>query len=301
MPSNSIDNCARVSETVPPVACGHTKRPRSSRFANKHKPSPSNQRTLMRSPRRPRNTNTCPENGLCSSFVCTCALRPVKRRRKSVTPPRSRFAFSLAMPSCPQTLQHHPHQGGIGVALDPHLCLPQFDVNRAGLWLGKARDTFFDYDRRRLALAHPHRQQLDPRLLLPKSSCQVESPPTKYLISVHTMRPRYPRHRCAWRQCLFHDPPLLRNASSLSLSCSRALFVSGSDSCLLRSVHLRSKWTPIPWVHFARMALLYKDVETVTTERLPPSVCSSETNCWCRGITLRKVRDGHVTATYERA
>src|SRR5437588_11584443 len=29
MPSNSIDNCARVSETVPLVACGHTKRPRS--------------------------------------------------------------------------------------------------------------------------------------------------------------------------------------------------------------------------------------------------------------------------------
>src|SRR6266498_3787242 len=86
MPSSSIDNCARVRETVPLVACGHTKRPRSSRFANKHKPSPSNQSTLIRSPRRPRNTNTCPENGLCSSFVCTCALSPVKPRRKSVTP-----------------------------------------------------------------------------------------------------------------------------------------------------------------------------------------------------------------------
>ena len=64
MPSNSIDRCARVRETVP-FACGHTKRPRSSRFANKHKPSPSHQSTLIRSPRRPRNTNTCPENGLC--------------------------------------------------------------------------------------------------------------------------------------------------------------------------------------------------------------------------------------------
>ncbi len=30
MPSSSIDNCARVSETVPLVACGQTKRPRSS-------------------------------------------------------------------------------------------------------------------------------------------------------------------------------------------------------------------------------------------------------------------------------
>ena len=27
MPSSSIDNCARVSDTVPLVACGHTKRP----------------------------------------------------------------------------------------------------------------------------------------------------------------------------------------------------------------------------------------------------------------------------------
>ena len=86
MPSNSIDNCARVSETVPLAACGHTKRPRSSRFANKHNPSPSNHKTLIRSPRRPRNTNTCPQNGLCSSFVCTNALSPVKPRRKSVTP-----------------------------------------------------------------------------------------------------------------------------------------------------------------------------------------------------------------------
>src|SRR5262249_17630705 len=86
MPSTNTDNCAGVRETVPLVACGHTKRPRSNRFANKHKPSPSYQRTLSRSPRRPRNTNTCPENGLCSSFVCTCALNPVNPRRKSVTP-----------------------------------------------------------------------------------------------------------------------------------------------------------------------------------------------------------------------
>jgi hypothetical protein len=31
-------------------------------------------------------TNTCPENGLCSSLVCTNALSPVKPRRRSVTP-----------------------------------------------------------------------------------------------------------------------------------------------------------------------------------------------------------------------
>jgi len=39
MPSSNIDNWARVRETVPLVACGHTKRPRSNRFANRHEPS----------------------------------------------------------------------------------------------------------------------------------------------------------------------------------------------------------------------------------------------------------------------
>src|SRR5471030_1002189 len=39
------------------------KRPRSSRLANRHRPSPLHQSSLMRSPRRPRNTNTCPLKG----------------------------------------------------------------------------------------------------------------------------------------------------------------------------------------------------------------------------------------------
>ena len=86
MPSSSIDNCARVNETLPLAACGHTNRPRSNRFENRQSPSPSNHRTLIRSPRRPRNTNTCPENGLCSNLVCTSALNPVNPRRRSVTP-----------------------------------------------------------------------------------------------------------------------------------------------------------------------------------------------------------------------
>ncbi len=86
IPSSSIDNCARVNETVPLAACGQTKRPRSNRFANKHNPSPSYHRTLIRSPLRPRNTNTCPENGFCSSLLSTSALSPVNPRRKSVTP-----------------------------------------------------------------------------------------------------------------------------------------------------------------------------------------------------------------------
>lgn len=41
---------------------------------------------VARFPRRPRKTNTWPENGLCSSLVCTRALSPSKPRRRSVTP-----------------------------------------------------------------------------------------------------------------------------------------------------------------------------------------------------------------------
>ena len=86
MPSSSIESCARVRQTVPSVACGQMNRPRSNRLANRHRPSPSNQRSLIMSPLRPRKTNTWPENGCCSSTVCTCALRPLKPRRRSVTP-----------------------------------------------------------------------------------------------------------------------------------------------------------------------------------------------------------------------
>ncbi len=62
---------------------------RSSRrepFSFSNNPSPSYHRTLIRSPLRPRNTNTCPENGFCSSLLSTSALSPVNPRRKSVTP-----------------------------------------------------------------------------------------------------------------------------------------------------------------------------------------------------------------------
>ena len=86
MPSSSIDNCARVNATVPSFACGQMKRPRSSRFANKHRPSSSAHKILIVSPRRPRKTKTCPENGCCLRIICTCALRPGKPLRMSVTP-----------------------------------------------------------------------------------------------------------------------------------------------------------------------------------------------------------------------
>ena len=82
-------SCARVRQTVPSVACGQMNRPRSRRLANRHSPSPSHHKSLTMSPLRPRKTKTCPENGCCSSTVCTFALRPSKPRRMSVTPAAS--------------------------------------------------------------------------------------------------------------------------------------------------------------------------------------------------------------------
>lgn len=100
IPSSNIDSCARVSETVPDSAFGQTNFPRSKRFENRQSPSPSNHSNLMRSPRRPRKTNTCPPNGSCSSTVCTAAPRPVKPRRRSVMP--------AAIQTCSGRRSNHP-------------------------------------------------------------------------------------------------------------------------------------------------------------------------------------------------
>lgn len=175
MGSSSIDNCARVSETVPLAACGRTKRPRSNRLANKHNPSPSYQRTLIRSPLRPRNTKTCPENGFSSSLLSTSALSPVKPRRKSVTPAAIQTRVFVGGPIIPQALQQHPHQCRIGIAFDPHLRLPQFDVNRARLWFREIGGPMLHRQRLRQTFAHSNRQQLDGRLAFPKPSCPATS------------------------------------------------------------------------------------------------------------------------------
>ena len=78
MPSNSMDNCARVKCTRPDCACGQMNRPRSSRLANRHNPSPAHHSNLMRSPRLPRNTNTWPLNGSSSKWVANG-----RRRRRT--------------------------------------------------------------------------------------------------------------------------------------------------------------------------------------------------------------------------
>ncbi len=81
-------------------------------------------------------------------------------------------------------------------------------------------------------------------------------------------------HRRALDQCLFDSPPLLRDAAPLPLGSDRAIYISRSDRTLLKSIHLYSKWTPMRSVPFARMALIWKVVETVTTGRLPAALAA---------------------------
>lgn len=74
-PSSSIDSCACVSATEPLVACGQMKCSRSSRLANRHKPSSLHHSNLMRSPRRPRNTNTPLELQRVLAILAACIRR----------------------------------------------------------------------------------------------------------------------------------------------------------------------------------------------------------------------------------
>ena len=86
---------------------------------------------------------------------------------------------------------------------------------------------------RRQTLAHPNRQQLHGRLALPKSPCQVQPTPAKYLVRVDAMRPRYPRDRRAFDQRFFDDPPLLRDTAPLPRGRDRGLSALGYDTCNL--------------------------------------------------------------------
>src|SRR6266446_3318961 len=98
-----MDNCAGVRATVPLLACGQMNLPRSSLFEKRQRPSPDHHKSLIRSPRRPRNTNTCPENGFSSSAVCTMPLSPTKPRRRSVTPATIQILVPAGSPIIPAT------------------------------------------------------------------------------------------------------------------------------------------------------------------------------------------------------
>jgi len=95
MPSNSIASCAELMASLPLEGDGQTNRPRSSRFENRHAPWLSHQMIFNKSPRRPRNTNKCPEKGSCSSVFWVRRLRPLKPFLISVTPAASQtFVFT---------------------------------------------------------------------------------------------------------------------------------------------------------------------------------------------------------------
>src|SRR5690606_41540864 len=68
------------------LVIGHTKRPRSIRLENRHRPWPSYHSSLTRSPRLPRKANRAPECGLCSSTCCASTARPSNPLRISVAP-----------------------------------------------------------------------------------------------------------------------------------------------------------------------------------------------------------------------
>lgn len=106
MPSMSIDNCARVSATVPSLACGQTDRSRSSRFANRHGPSSSAHKILIVSPLRPRKTKTCPENGWCLRIICICALSQESRAAYRSLLRRSKYVCLCAARSLARALQN---------------------------------------------------------------------------------------------------------------------------------------------------------------------------------------------------
>jgi hypothetical protein len=115
IPSSNIESCAGVKDTVPLVACGHRNLPRSSLFEKRRNPSPSNHRTLIKSPRLQRKIYTWPENGLSCSVVCTIPLNPVNPRHMSVTPETIQIRVPAASPiiatnaPAPCAVLLHPH------------------------------------------------------------------------------------------------------------------------------------------------------------------------------------------------
>ena len=108
----------RSSARSPGTRLGHTKRPRSRRLANRHNPSPSHQRILIRYLRRPRKTINCPENASSASCVCTRLARPSKSLRRSGTPHANHARAPLssaiiASPPTPRVASAHRQSRGL--------------------------------------------------------------------------------------------------------------------------------------------------------------------------------------------
>src|SRR5438874_1666716 len=207
MPSSSMANCARVSAIVPWSTFGQTNRPRSNRFANRHRPSPSNHSSLIRSPRLPRNTNTCPLNGFCSSAVCTIALKPTKPRRRSVRPATIQICVLAGIMPAAVSFQHSSQQPYIRAALDANLCARQLDVNRPGRAPRRRTRCWLQRDR----------QQLRTLLRLTQPAGQVQTPPGEQLVRIYAVRAGHTRHRCTRHERRFHKLALGFNITVLPL------------------------------------------------------------------------------------
>ena len=95
IPSSSTASCAEVRLILPSLAAGHTNRPCSSRLENRQAPCESHQIILSKSPRHPRNTNKCPENGSSARTFLACADSVLKPRRMAVTPAASQTRVLL--------------------------------------------------------------------------------------------------------------------------------------------------------------------------------------------------------------
>ena len=76
IPSSKYDIWPAVSAIAPPSVAGQMKRPRSSRFAYRDRPTPSCQRALISRPLFPRKTKTSPLNGSRPRPSCTIRARP---------------------------------------------------------------------------------------------------------------------------------------------------------------------------------------------------------------------------------
>jgi len=164
IPSSSIDNCAVLSKTVPVSACGQTNRPRSRRFVNRHMPSPSLHKSLTRSPLRPRDAKTWPQNGSSLSAIWTWP--PASRfrsacpsRRRPATPVSRRAARSCALA---QRTQHTAQHRLVNVAAKSQLGAGnlKLDDARATCAVGRRNCRHRLNSRRRVDLRnHANRQQ----------------------------------------------------------------------------------------------------------------------------------------------
>src|ERR1700683_1689600 len=242
MPSSSIESCAPDSATVPCVACGHTNRPRSSRFEKRHSPSPLHQRILTRSPARPQNTNSCPEYGSSLSCVCTSADNPSNPLRISVAP----AASHTCMPAGSAIIETTVLGSDPSASSDPRGLVCAIAVRRQTQPRSKHLASWllaWPLRRVRSAAAWASTRSLEAMraawlLPLDQASLFIQSPPHRQQVSVHTVTKRDLRHRGTRHMRLLDHRALLRNRVMTSWTAA--------PSELVRHYHIRGSAHLVP-------------------------------------------------------